>query len=375
MIDTPTISVIVPVYNAAKSLDRCVQSKLSQTYTQWELILVNDGSMDGSASLCDKYVASDARISVCHKANGGVSSARNQGLLQAKGDYVAFIDSDDYVEINYLEKLIKFVPADLIICGFKNIGGDSFLPEALDATSMNNKSLVKKIMAVPYYLDTPWCKLFKRDIISKHGLAFDQKLKLSEDTLFCYEFLSNATSVGVVPEMLYIYDGLWGGGSKYKLSFDELSYMSQRITGAMKDINKTFNTDVEIRYKGFHVSKLINLFSDYQDKQIYELYIKFYDNITIGDFLGGSNSPLTIGLSQAATYARKGNKNECLALLKQIKRFTTTPARQISFCSKKLKLSYCLLQFIGARLTGQLLTKLYIINSKNAKNSICQSSC
>ncbi len=358
MIDTPTISVIVPVYNAEKSLDRCVQSILSQTYMQWELILVDDGSMDASASLCDKYVTSDARISVCHKANGGVSSARNQGLLQAKGNYVAFIDSDDYVEVNYLEKLIKFAPADLIICGFKNIGGESFLPEASDATSLNNKSLVKKIMAVPYYLDTPWCKLFKRDIISRHRLAFDQKLKLSEDTLFCYEFLSNASSVGVVPEMPYIYDGLWGGGSKYKLSYDELSYMAQRITGAIKSINNAFNTDVEIRYKGFHASKLINLFTDYQDKHIYELYIKFYDKITIGDFLGDSRSPLTIGLSQSSTYAKEGNKNECFALLKQIKRFTTTPAHQISFCSNKLKLSYYLLRVIGAQLTGQLLTIL-----------------
>lgn len=358
MIYTPTISVIVPVYNSEKSLDRCLQSILSQTYTQWELILVDDGSKDGSASLCDKYVASDARITVCHKANGGVSSARNQGLLQAKGNYVAFIDSDDYVEVNYLEKLIKFAPADLIICGFKNIGGESFLPEASDATSLNNMSLVKKIMAVPYYLDTPWCKLFNRDIISRHRLAFDQKLKLSEDTLFCYEFLSNATSVGVVPEMLYIYDGLWGGGSKYKLSYDELSYMAQRITGAMKNINKAFNTDVEIRYKGFHASKLINIFSDYQDKQIYELYIKYYDKITIGDFLGDSRSPLTIWLSQATTYAKEGNNHESLTLLKLIKHFTTTPASQITFCSNKLKLSYYLLRIIGARLTGMILTKL-----------------
>lgn len=358
MIYTPTISVIVPVYNSEKSLDRCLQSILSQTYTQWELILVDDGSKDSSASLCDKYAASDARISVCHKANRGVSSARNQGILQAKGDYVAFIDSDDYVEVNYLEKLIKFAPADLIICGFKNIGGESFLPDATDATSLNDMSLVKKIMVVPYYLDTPWCKLFKKDIISKHRLVFDQNLKLSEDTLFCYEFLSNATSVGVVSEMLYIYDGQWGGGSKYKLSYDELSYMAQRITGAMKNINKAFNTDLEIRYKGFHASKLINLFTDYQDKQIYELYIKFYDKITIGDFLGDSRSPLTIGLSQSSTYAKEGNKNECFALLKQIKRFTTTPAHQISFCSNKLKLSYYLLRVIGAQLTGQLLTIL-----------------
>lgn len=359
MIDIPTISVIVPVYNAENSLGRCVQSILKQTYSQWELLLLDDGSQDGSASLCDRYAASDARISVCHKANGGVSSARNQGLLRAKGDYVAFIDSDDYVEDKYLEKLIKFAPADLVICGFKNIGGESFLPDATDAVSLNNNSFVKKILAVPYYLDTPWCKLFKRDIINKHGLVFDQKLKLSEDTLFCYEYLRNAATVAVVPEMLYIYDGLWGGGSKYKLSYDELAYMAQRITDAMKDINKAFNTDVEIRYKGFHASKLINIYTDYQDKQIYELYVKFYDKITIGDFLGDSRSPLTIGLLQAATYASEGKKNECYNLLKQIKSFTTTPAHRIIFCSNKLRLSFCLLYILGAQLTGRLLTLLF----------------
>lgn len=358
MIDVPTISIIVPVYNAEKSLDRCVQSILRQTYARWELILVDDGSKDLSGALCDDYVNSDIRIKVYHKENGGVSSARNVGLEHVKGEYVAFIDSDDYVEDDYLEKLVAYSPSDLIICGFKNIGGEDFMPVPVKEVNLSNNPITKTLIDVPYYLDTPWCKLFKTDIIKKSGLVFDKGLKLSEDTLFCYEYLCKTTTISLISDMLYVYDGKWGGGSKYKLTYDELSYMAQRITGAIKNINKVFSTDIENRYKGFHASKLINLFSDYQDEQIYHLYIKYYDKITIGDFLGDSRSPLTKGLIQAADLAHGGKRQECVELLRQIKQFTITPTFKISFCSKRIKVLCYLLQIFGPWITARVLTFL-----------------
>ena len=98
MANIPKISVIIPVYNAEKYLYRCIDSVLVQTFTNWELLLIDDGSKDSSGVICDEYAAKDARVRVFHKENGGVSSARNLGLDNARGEWVAFVDSDDYIE-------------------------------------------------------------------------------------------------------------------------------------------------------------------------------------------------------------------------------------------------------------------------------------
>ncbi len=102
----PQISIIVPVYNIEKYFHRCVDSILSQTFTDFELLLINDGSNDNSGAICDEYAAKDARIRVFHKENGGVSSARNLGLDNAKGEWITFVDSDDYVKPDYLSNLL-----------------------------------------------------------------------------------------------------------------------------------------------------------------------------------------------------------------------------------------------------------------------------
>ena len=101
------ISIIVPVYKAEKYLSRCVDSILGQTYKDLEVILVDDGSPDGSGVLCDAYAAKDSRVRVIHKENGGVSTARNVGLDAAGGDYISFVDSDDYVDPDMYEKMVK----------------------------------------------------------------------------------------------------------------------------------------------------------------------------------------------------------------------------------------------------------------------------
>ncbi len=117
------ISVIVPAYNAEKTLHRCVDSILAQTFEDFELILVDDGSKDSSGRICDEYAAKDSRIRVVHKSNGGVSSARNAGLDIASGEYVAFIDSDDYIDNDYLLSFTRY-NADLIVSGAKTISNN-----------------------------------------------------------------------------------------------------------------------------------------------------------------------------------------------------------------------------------------------------------
>ena len=112
----PKISVIVPVYNVEKYLHRCVDSILAQTFTDFELLLINDGSKDSSGVICDEYAAKDSRVLVFHKENGGVSSARNMGLDNAKGEWISFVDSDDWVEKEYLETLYQDGEFDFVTC-------------------------------------------------------------------------------------------------------------------------------------------------------------------------------------------------------------------------------------------------------------------
>ena len=109
------ISIIVPIYNAGNTLHRCIDSILSQTYTSWELLLVDDGSTDSSGAISDEYATKDTRVRVFHKENGGVSSARNVGLDNAQGEWITFVDSDDYIEENFLKSFEGNLDADLVV--------------------------------------------------------------------------------------------------------------------------------------------------------------------------------------------------------------------------------------------------------------------
>ena len=118
----PVISIIVPVYNAEKYLHRCIDSILSQTFTDFELLLIDDGSTDSSSIICDDYLREDSRVRVFHKKNGGVSSARNMGLDNAKGKWITFVDSDDFISSNFCEILLDNENEDLVICSFETFG-------------------------------------------------------------------------------------------------------------------------------------------------------------------------------------------------------------------------------------------------------------
>ena len=123
----PLISLVIPVYNVEKYLDKCMESVLAQTYDNYEVILVDDGSTDNSGKMCDEYAERDSRVTVYHQKNSGVSVARNVGIENAKGEFISFIDSDDWVDESYLEKLVNAqikYNADLTICEYTNVYAD-----------------------------------------------------------------------------------------------------------------------------------------------------------------------------------------------------------------------------------------------------------
>ncbi|GLG91691.1 glycosyltransferase [Sellimonas catena] len=171
-------SIIVPVYKTEKYLDKCIASILSQSYTDFELILVDDGSPDRCPQICDSYAATDDRVKVIHKENGGVSSARNCGIDVATGNYIWFVDSDDYIEPYSLEQLYKTEKGKRGDIYFFNISGK----HELSMGTLDN--FLKKYYFTYVVGFGPWNKLYKTSVIKENSLYFDTEETIGEDLLF-----------------------------------------------------------------------------------------------------------------------------------------------------------------------------------------------
>lgn len=179
------ISVIVPVYKCQEYLPDCLDSILSQTYTDLQIILVDDGSPDGSGAICDQYAAKDSRITVIHQKNEGVSAARNAGLARADGDAVTFVDSDDTIDADMYETLANLLKdADVAVCGYKKIYFDGSHKEILgtgEQLVMDGLEASRCVLVGKHFTGSPWTKLYRRPLFA--DIRFDTDLKINEDIL------------------------------------------------------------------------------------------------------------------------------------------------------------------------------------------------
>lgn len=186
----PEISVIVPVYNAGKYLRRCVDSILAQTFTDFELLLINDGSTDSSPAICDQYASADSRVRVFHKPNGGVSSARNLGLDNARGQWIAFVDADDYVDNGYLKSILpnenEFVIGSMIWESSKDSIKTSFVPKTYDYNEII--PFLERNISVQMFTG-PCFKLYLRRLLVEHDIKFERNLQHNEDFVFVLRYL------------------------------------------------------------------------------------------------------------------------------------------------------------------------------------------
>lgn len=254
-------SIVVPVYNAEKYIDRCVNSIINQTHKEIEIILVNDGSKDRSGEICDEYAQKDTRIKVIHKPNGGVSSARNSGLKKAIGDYIIFVDSDDWIEKDMIARLDKILiedkELDCIIYNLKNIEKSDIREDEL----LNNIAYLIKTEKI----NPPWNKVYKREILNKNNIKFDKKVQIGEDLLFNIQYLKNTKKIYLLNDILYNYVTENGQSltKKYKKDkYEQLTHVNNRIREEMsKELkNKQLLDAVDyIRFKNI-CSCIMDLF-------------------------------------------------------------------------------------------------------------------
>lgn len=184
----PIVSIIVPVYNAEKTIQRCVESILGQDFQDFELLLIDDGSQDASGALCDAFAQRDARVRVLHKENGGVSAARNLGLSQAQGVYLQFLDSDDWITADATTMLVRTAreyQCDLVISDFYRVVGDrvSHKGDIQEDTVLSREEYAAHMMERPadFYYGVLWNKLYRREIVERHHLRMNPEISWCED--------------------------------------------------------------------------------------------------------------------------------------------------------------------------------------------------
>lgn len=220
------LSVVVPIYNVEKYIGECIESICSQTLKELQVILVDDGSPDNSGKICDEYAAKDDRIEVIHKKNGGVGAARNDGLAIAKGEYIIFVDSDDYVPAEAYEKMYnkaKETDADIVIADIYRVidGKDVYSKFYQKPFVTKERDFIDKLIQADFYktycpmpaekgpefgYGGPWNKIVKRDLLIKNNITFDVSVKgIFDDIIYTAYILAAANCIAYINEPVYYY--------------------------------------------------------------------------------------------------------------------------------------------------------------------------
>lgn len=241
----PGISIIVPVYNAETTLQKCIDSIINQSYKDYELILVNDGSTDNSKSICDSYAQKDDRILVIHQENKGVSAARNAGLDIAKGHWISFIDSDDFIEPNYFQcdfddnvDLMLFCIKDYDVVN-KSVKQSVRYSQSKQVEGIALKGFIDK------YIDTiifraPWAKLFKKELIG--SLRFCKDMKVAEDAFFVLDYLSHVDKIAQIQSGSYVFRlPLQSADCKYATPLNKAIFSLNNLISVYKKAENRFH--------------------------------------------------------------------------------------------------------------------------------------
>lgn len=294
----PLISVIVPIYNVEKYLARCVDSIANQTYKNLEIILIDDGSPDRCSQMCDNYAKKDSRIKVVHKKNGGLSDARNAGMAVATGEYISFIDSDDYVSDDFFECLLDVMNkenSDIAECSVVKFYEDNRFDEFSDDLSVktyDTQDAMSALIAENPFHQHVWNKLYKTELVKDIPYAVG---KLNEDEFWTYQIFGRASKVAKLNKTMYYYfqrsSSIMGVGYNIR-RLDALEGKANR----QKYIENNFpelSTQAKIDLYGscmFAYQSVLKFMSDADKKKALELIRKYrkmynlsFDEIKLAD--------------------------------------------------------------------------------------------
>lgn len=259
------VSIIIPVFNTGFKLEKCLDSVLNQDYNDFECIIVDDGSNDNSGEIADKYGQLDNRFVVVHKSNGGVSSARNLGIRIAKGEWLVFVDSDDVLLPEHLSCMVDAtcVDVDIVMTGFRFLHPSEITEHKYTAGKYIGVKAISNFILQSDFLDyqIPWDRMYRNKRSKRDELEFDEKLSLSEDRLFCYNYLIHCKGIATVEKITYIHDGTDVGSLSYRKYPSSMNKHRYRVfKTVISELEKIYVFDA-LEYNKLS-EYLINIYTD-----------------------------------------------------------------------------------------------------------------
>lgn len=241
-----TISVIVPVYNCEKFLDKCLHSIMNQNFKDLEIILIDDGSTDGSGKICDEWAQKDLRIKVMHQNNSGVSTARNVGIRIATGEYILFVDADDTLTNDAIQIFSSYSDSnyDLVIGSYNEVRNRIKKAIIRKNDEYDQNKIKQNIDDFDKFISTPWAKLYRKSIITENNIRFNEKLPLGEDHVFNLEYCKYVNKCLIIDDIVYNYSlGGFASSIRYYENISELHMTLLKCYdnfGINKSIDVTF---------------------------------------------------------------------------------------------------------------------------------------
>lgn len=298
------ISVIVPIYNSERFLEKCISSILSQSYGCFELLLVDDGSTDGAAAICHKFMEKDSRVKYFYQKNAGVSTARNVGLKNAEGIYITFVDADDWIEKEYLERLRSTIKGKkLALCGYKVVVGKDICEvheikvnlihsiEPFFNKEDENLKQEENVFISDNVKGFVWRCLFLKSVIKCGKICFNEKVCLSEDLLFLVQYINLAglDEIGYVQEYLYNYvqNSDSACGAKYKKRL----YENRRV------VNEMLEREI-LAANGMDFPKKREIIQNLRYDAVYEILSNEKNVGTLKEFCFNCNNYFKEGMSE-----------------------------------------------------------------------------
>ena len=267
---SPKISIIVPIYNAQKTIERCIDSILNQDFSDFELILIDDGSKDNSGEICDTYAGKDQRVRVIHKENSGVSASRNLALREAGGEYLQFLDADDWITPNATRLLTESMETngcDMVIADFYRVIGERLSHKgSIDEDGvLSREEFANNMMENPadFYYGVLWNKLYKKSIIDEKQLCMNPKISWCEDFMFNLEYIRHCDNIFVLQVPIYYYVKTKGSLVSQSMSLTKTIKTKMMVFEYYNDFYKQVLTEEEYEKKRLQIySYLTDMASD-----------------------------------------------------------------------------------------------------------------